>query len=39
MMIRNMRALQELRRGPAPTVNINAAGQVNVASQQVNQAS
>jgi hypothetical protein len=38
MMIRNLRAIQELRRGPAPQVKIGAAGQVNVASQQVNRA-
>lgn len=38
MTIRNLRAIQELRRGPAPTVAIGKAEQVNVASQQVNQA-
>jgi len=36
MFIRNLRAIQELRRGPAPNVNIGAAGRVNVAQQQVN---
>lgn len=36
MFIRNLRALQELRRGPAPVVAIGKAEQVNVAQQQVN---
>jgi hypothetical protein len=36
MMIRNMRALQELRRGPAATLAIGKADQVNVTQQQVN---
>jgi hypothetical protein len=31
-----MRALQELRRGPAATVAIGKADQVNLAQQQVN---
>ena len=35
-MVRNLKAIQELRRGPAPNVSIGAAGQVNVAQQQVN---
>ena len=36
MMIRNLKAMRELRRGPAPTVAINRAEQVNVAEQQAN---
>lgn len=36
MTIRNLRAIQELRRGPAPTVAIGKADQVNVAQQQIN---
>lgn len=36
MLLRNLKALVDLRRGPAPTVAINQAGQVNVGSQQVN---
>ncbi len=38
MMIRNLRAIQELRRGPGPIVAIGRADQVNVANQQVNTA-
>lgn len=36
MMIRNLRVLLEQRRKPVPSVAIGKAGQVNVASQQVN---
>src|SRR5262249_34347996 len=36
MVIRNLMALRDLRRGPAPAVAIANAGQVNVARQQVN---
>lgn len=36
LVVRNLKALAELRRGPAPTVAIGRAEQVNVASQQVN---
>jgi hypothetical protein len=39
MMLRNLKALAEQRRGPVPSVNIGTAGQVNVATQQVNAAS
>lgn len=39
MLLRNLKALVDLRRGPAPTVAIHQAGQVNVGSQQVNIAS
>jgi hypothetical protein len=35
MMIRNLKAMRELRRGPIPTV-VNRADQVNVAEQQAN---
>ena len=35
-VVRNLKALAELRRGPAPSVAIAKAGQVNVGSQQVN---
>jgi hypothetical protein len=36
MLVRNLKALAELRRGPTPSVAINQAGQVNVGAQQVN---
>jgi hypothetical protein len=36
MMLRNLTALKTLREGPAPSVSIGRAGQVNVAGQQVN---
>jgi len=36
MMIRNLKAMRELRRGPVPTVAINRADQVNVAERQAN---
>ena len=39
MLLRNLKALADLRRGPAPSVAIGQAGQVNVGSQQVNIAS
>ena len=38
MMLRNLKALQARREGPAPSVSIGSAGQVNVAGQQVNAA-
>ena len=38
MMLRNLKALKTLREGPAPSVSIGSAGQVNVAAQQVNAA-
>jgi hypothetical protein len=36
MMLRNLKALDELHRGPAPSVSVGQAGQVNVGQQQVN---
>jgi hypothetical protein len=36
MMLRNLKALKTLREGPAPSVNIGSAGQVNVATNQAN---
>jgi hypothetical protein len=36
MMLRNLKALRERRRAPAPSVSIGSAGQVNVAQAQVN---
>ena len=36
MMLRNLKALADLRRAPAPSVAIGQAGQVNVGAQQVN---
>jgi len=39
MMLRNLKALQEIRREPAPTVAIGQAGQVNIADRQLNVAS
>jgi hypothetical protein len=36
MMLRNLKALRERRQGPPPSVSIGAAGQVNVAAQQMN---
>jgi hypothetical protein len=36
MMVRNLKAIKELRQGPSPAVTVGQAGQVNVASQQVN---
>ena len=38
MMLRNLKALKSLREGPTPSVSIAAAGQVNLASSQVNTA-
>jgi hypothetical protein len=36
MMLRNLKALREYRRPPAPSISIAQAGQVNLAHQQVN---
>jgi hypothetical protein len=36
MVVRNLKALADLRRAPAPSVAIGQAGQVNVGGQQVN---
>ncbi len=36
MVVRNLKALADLRRAPAPSVAIGQAGQVNVGAQQVN---
>ena len=36
MMLRNLKALKSLREPPVPSVSIGAAGQVNVAAEQVN---
>ena len=36
MLVRNLRALRELRQGPVPAVAIGQAGQVNVAAAQTN---
>ena len=36
MMLRNLKALKALRDGPAPSVSIGSAGQVNVAMNQAN---
>jgi hypothetical protein len=36
MMVRNLKTVKELRQGPSPAVTVGQAGQVNVASQQVN---
>lgn len=36
MMVRNLKAIKELRQGPTPAVTVGQAQQVNVASQQVN---
>ena len=36
MMLRNLKALKTLREGPAPSVSIGSAGQVNVATNQAN---
>jgi hypothetical protein len=36
MVVRNLKALADLRRAPAPAVAIGQAGQVNVGAQQVN---
>ena len=38
MLLRNLKMLRALREGPAPTVSIGSAGQVNVAAEQVNTA-
>ena len=35
-LLRNLKALKALREGPVPNVSIGSAGQVNVATQQVN---
>jgi hypothetical protein len=37
MMARNLKALSDLTRGPAPTVAVGRAEQVNVGQQQINQ--
>jgi hypothetical protein len=37
MLLRNLKALRDLRQEPAPNVSIGSAGQVNVAAQQVNE--
>ena len=36
LMVRNLRALQARRQGPAPSVSIGTAGQVNVGASQAN---
>jgi hypothetical protein len=36
MMICNLKAVSELRRGPTPTVAINRADRLNVAERQAN---
>jgi hypothetical protein len=36
MMLRNLKALKAMRDGPAPSVSIGSAGQVNVATNQAN---
>jgi hypothetical protein len=36
MMLRNLKALKSLREGPVPSVSIGSAGQVNLATEQVN---
>ncbi len=36
MMLRNLKALDDRRRPPAPNLNIGSAGQVNVGQHQVN---
>ena len=36
MMLRNLKALHELKRSPAPSVSVGNAGQVNIGQQQVN---
>ena len=36
MLIRNLKMLKTMREGPAPSVSIGSAGQVNVAQAQVN---
>jgi hypothetical protein len=36
MLIKNLQAIKELRRGPAPTIAVGTAQQVNVADRQVN---
>jgi hypothetical protein len=36
MMLRNLKALKAMREGPAPSVSIGSAGQVNVATNQAN---
>ena len=36
MLIRNLKTINDLRRGPAATVAINTASQVNVGAQQIN---
>jgi hypothetical protein len=38
MLIRNLKALRAMRQGPAPSVSIGSAAQVNVAGQQLNAA-
>ena len=39
MMARNLKALEDLKKGPALTVSVGKADQVNVANNQVNTAS
>jgi hypothetical protein len=36
MLLRNLKALKAMRQAPAPNVSIGNAGQVNVATNQVN---
>ena len=36
MMLRNLKALHELKRSPVPSVSVEHAGQVNIGQQQVN---
>ena len=36
LMVRNLRAMKDLRQGPTPAATVGQAQQVNVASQQVN---
>ena len=36
MMLRNLKALDDRRRAPAPNINVGSAGQVNVGRHQVN---
>jgi hypothetical protein len=36
MMVRNLRAVKELRHGPTPAAAIHSAEQVNVAERQAN---
>ena len=38
MMLRNLKALDDRRRAPAPNINVGSAGQLNVGQHQVNMA-